>query len=105
MGRGEEWLVGVVGGRKGEEVMGVVEGIEEEDGNGVEEVRVELWEWMGKMVGRGLGKGRGVMEGLDMEKVGCDGVEEVGMKEGWDGMEEGKDEMEEGREKGKEYMG
>ena len=60
---------------------------------------------MGKIVGSGFGEGRGVIEGFEIEKLGCDGVEELGMKEGGDGIEEGNEEMEEGKGKTEDYVG
>ena len=39
---------------------------------------------MYKIVGKCFGNGEEMVEGLDVEKVMYDGVEELGIKEGWE---------------------
>ena len=52
-----------------------------------------------------MGGGGGVREGLEVEKVGYEGVEEMRVKGGWEGVDEEWIEMGDGRGWGKIYDG
>ena len=90
-------MIGIVKGVGGDGVREGVMGIEEEKRVLVKEIRMDMWNWMG-VIGRGcLGNGMGRIEGFDIEKVGCDGLEEMGMGDRWDGIEGERDGREEGK--------
>lgn len=98
-------MIGMIKGREVRSVRWVVVKVWRGRGLEVREIRVEMGGKMEERGGMWLGGGGGVREGLEVEKVGYEGVEEMRVKGGWEGVDEEWIEMGDGRGWGKIYDG
>ena len=79
--------MGIVKGRDVRSVRWVLVGVWGGRGFEVREMSMDMGGNMEEMGGVWFGGGGGVSEGLDVEKVGFEGLEEMGVKGGWEGLE------------------
>lgn len=69
------------------------------------EIRLDMGGKMEEIGGMWFGGGKGVRDGFEVEKLGYEGVEEMGVKGGWEGLDEEWSEIGYGKGCGKMYDG
>ena len=97
-------LVAVVAGTKSEDVVAVLQRIDEVLRNTVEEVTLDLSDYMRKIVRTAFPKASRVIDRFHIQKLACDAVQELRIKHRWYVIQQANDEMEEAKLNGENYV-
>lgn len=96
-------LIAVVAGTKSEDVIAVLQRIDWGLHYAVEEVTLDLSDYMRKIVRSAFPRAKRVIDRFHIQKPACDAAQELRIKHRWEAIRHSNEEMEETRLKGEAY--